>query len=90
MKKFSLHEPQLKGNEKLNVKQCLDTGWLSSSGNFVSKFEKKLEIFAEMVVLASVMFIAAFFCFRVLLFPKASPGAIDKIYEVEEALSERR
>ena len=47
MKKFSLHEPQLKGNEKLNVKQCLDTGWLSSSGNFVSKFEKKLEKFTN-------------------------------------------
>ena len=47
MKKFSLHEPQLKGNEKFNVKQCLDTGWLSSSGNFVSKFENKLEKFTN-------------------------------------------
>jgi hypothetical protein len=52
--------------------------------------EKKLEIFAEMTVIAAVMFLAAFFCFRVLLFPKASPSPIDKIYEVEEALSERR
>ena len=47
MKKFSLHEPQLKGNEKFNVKQCLDTGWLSSSGNFVTKFENKLEKFTN-------------------------------------------
>jgi hypothetical protein len=52
--------------------------------------EKKLEIFAEMTVMAAVMFIAAFFCFRVLLFPKASPPVIDKIYEAEKALSERR
>tara|TARA_Y100000310_G_scaffold158342_1_gene157768 strand:+ start:230 stop:397 length:168 start_codon:yes stop_codon:yes gene_type:complete len=52
--------------------------------------EKKLEIFAEMIVLAAVMFIAAFFCFRVILLPKVSSEAIDKIYEVEEIISERR
>lgn len=45
MKKFSLHEPLLKGKEKLNTSQCLDTGWLSPSGNFVNSFEKKLEAF---------------------------------------------
>ena len=45
MKKFSLHEPLLKNREKFNVNQCLDTGWLSSSGNFVKSFEKKLEEF---------------------------------------------
>ena len=47
MSKFSLHEPLLQGNEILNVKQCLKTGWLSSSGNFVNKFEKKLEDFTR-------------------------------------------
>ena len=47
MSKFSLHEPLLQGNEILNVKQCLETGWLSSSGNFVNKFEKKLEDFTR-------------------------------------------
>ena len=45
MKRFSLHEPQLKGNEKRNLGKCIDTSWLSSSGNFVNSFEKKLEIF---------------------------------------------
>jgi len=47
MKKFSLHEPKLYGNEKTNIKQCLDTGWLSPSGNFVKKFENQLEEFTN-------------------------------------------
>lgn len=47
MNKFSLHEPLLKGNEVYNVTQCLDSGWLSPSGNFVNKFEKKLENFTK-------------------------------------------
>jgi len=45
MKRFSLHEPLLNGNEKRNIGKCIDTSWLSSSGNFVNSFEKKLEIF---------------------------------------------
>jgi len=53
-------------------------------------FEKKLEVVAEMMVLATVMFLAAFFCYRVLLLPKATTHAIDKIYEVEDILSEKR
>ena len=51
--------------------------------------DKTMEILAEMVVLALVMFLAAFFCFRVLLLPKASTSEIHKIYEVEETLSEK-
>ena len=47
MKNFSLHEPKLNGNEKTNIKQCLDTGWLSPSGNFVKKFENQLEEFTN-------------------------------------------
>ena len=47
MKKFSLHEPKLNRNEKTNIKQCLDTGWLSPSGNFVKKFENQLEEFTN-------------------------------------------
>lgn len=45
MKKFSLHEPLLKSKEKRYAAQCIDTGWLSPSGNFVKSFEKKLEEF---------------------------------------------
>ena len=47
MTKYSLHEPLLKKKEKINVKQCLESGWLSPSGNFVHKFEKKLENFTK-------------------------------------------
>ena len=39
MKRFSLHEPLLNGNEKSNIGKCIDTSWLSSSGNFVSSFD---------------------------------------------------
>jgi len=53
-------------------------------------FDKKIEILAEMSILAMAMLLAAFFCFRVLLLPKATTGAIDKIYEAEEIISEKR
>ena len=52
--------------------------------------DKKLELFAEMTVLAAVMFLAAFFCFRTVLLPKANVAKIDRIYEVEKILSEKR
>ena len=32
--------PKIFKEEKRFVKECLDTGWISSEGNFVSKFEK--------------------------------------------------
>jgi perosamine synthetase len=34
-----LHEPCLSGNEWAYVKECLDTGWVSSVGKYVDKFE---------------------------------------------------
>jgi len=37
-----LSEPYLCGNEWRYVKQCLDTGWVSSVGSFVDRFEEKL------------------------------------------------
>jgi hypothetical protein len=51
--------------------------------------EKNLEVITEMLILAMVALLAAFFCFRVLLFPNPTTSAIDKIYEAEETLSER-
>lgn len=36
-----LSEPVLGGNEWQYVKECLDTGWISSVGSFVTQFEKK-------------------------------------------------
>ena len=35
----ALHEPQFSGNEWAFVKECLDTGWVSSAGKFVNIFE---------------------------------------------------
>jgi perosamine synthetase len=37
-----LHEPQFKGNEWLYLKECLDTGFVSSVGKFVDRFEAEL------------------------------------------------
>jgi perosamine synthetase len=38
----SLHEPQFNGNEWAYVKECLDSGWVSSVGKFVDRFEDDL------------------------------------------------
>jgi len=37
-----LHEPSFVGNEWTYVKECLDTGWVSSVGKFVDRFENEL------------------------------------------------
>jgi len=37
-----LHEPLFAGNEWDYVKQCLDSGWVSSVGSFVDRFEDDL------------------------------------------------
>jgi len=34
--------PEIKGNEWKYVKECLNTGWVSSVGTFVDQFEKKM------------------------------------------------
>ncbi len=40
---ISLHEPDFKGTNAWNyVKDCLDSTWVSSSGKWVSRFEKEL------------------------------------------------
>lgn len=45
--KIPLSVPYLKGNEWNYVKECLDTGWVSSVGNYVSKFEKAVATFCD-------------------------------------------
>jgi perosamine synthetase len=37
-----LHEPEFTGNEWAYVKECLDTGWVSSVGKYVDEFERRL------------------------------------------------
>lgn len=39
---LSLHEPEFAGNEWAYVKECIDTGWVSSVGKFVDGFERQL------------------------------------------------
>ncbi|TFE29038.1 LegC family aminotransferase [Cohnella luojiensis] len=44
---LSLHEPEFSGNEWLYVKECLDTGWVSSAGRFVDRLESELAAFTN-------------------------------------------
>lgn len=41
-KAIALHEPQLQGKEWTYVKDCLDSGWISSIGQYVNRFENEL------------------------------------------------
>ncbi len=41
-KPVALHEPWFGGNEWTYVKECIDTGWVSSVGHFVDRFEDDL------------------------------------------------
>lgn len=41
-KAISLHEPVFSGNEWHNVKECIDSGWVSSVGSYVDRFEEAL------------------------------------------------
>lgn len=38
----ALHEPEFAGNEWAYVKECLDTGWVSSAGQHIERFEGAL------------------------------------------------
>lgn len=42
---IALHEPEFAGNEWAYVKQCIDTGWVSSVGSFVNQIEHDLAAF---------------------------------------------
>lgn len=44
-KDVELHEPCFRSREWDYVKQCLDSGWVSSAGNFVNEFEARLSEF---------------------------------------------
>lgn len=39
---IALFEPRIAGNEWRYVKQCLDTGWISSVGSYVTRFEEAM------------------------------------------------
>lgn len=42
---IALHQPEIAGNEWAYVKECLDTGWVSSVGKYVDEFESRLANF---------------------------------------------
>ena len=44
--RIELHEPEFVGNEWRYVKECLDTGWVSSAGAFVTRFEAELSAYS--------------------------------------------
>jgi len=41
MTPIPVNEPLLDGNEKRYLSECIDTGWISSEGPFVGRFEKE-------------------------------------------------
>ncbi len=44
---FSLHEPRLDNLEMDNLRDCINTSYVSSVGEYVNKFEKKLSEFTK-------------------------------------------
>lgn len=42
-----VNEPLLNGNEKKYLNECIDTGWISSEGPFVKKFEEEFSAYCS-------------------------------------------
>ena len=42
MKRISIYEPELIGNERKYLLDCIDTNWISSQGRYIKEFENKL------------------------------------------------
>ncbi|MBD3231337.1 aminotransferase DegT [Candidatus Dependentiae bacterium] len=42
-----VNRPILKGNEKKYVNECIESGWISSEGSFVKRFEEKFATYVE-------------------------------------------
>ncbi|MCS5712337.1 LegC family aminotransferase [Candidatus Berkiella aquae] len=54
-KDVPLHEPKFNGNEWQYVKDCLDSGWVSSVGEYVTLFEQKIADYTGMPYAIAVM-----------------------------------
>lgn len=52
--KIPVYRPDLSGNEKKYVNECLDTSWISSRGSFVSKFEENFSEYIDVAKATSV------------------------------------
>ena len=44
---IAVNTPLFEGNEKKYLNQCIDTGWISSEGNFVKKFEEDFSKYCD-------------------------------------------
>ena len=42
-----VNTPLLTGNEKKYLSECIDTGWISSEGPFVKRFETEMAEYAH-------------------------------------------
>ena len=42
MKRISIYEPELIGNERKYLLDCIDSNWISSQGSYIKEFENKL------------------------------------------------
>jgi len=47
MIKIPLCEPNLNGNEAAYLKKCIDSGWVSSAGSFLEKFEQSISQYTQ-------------------------------------------
>lgn len=43
MRHIPVYQPELTGNEKRYVNECIDTNWISSQGRFVRDFQTKFK-----------------------------------------------
>lgn len=50
-----LSAPEIRGNEWKYVKECLDTGWVSSVGSFVDRFEQEVAAYVGVPHAVAVM-----------------------------------
>ncbi len=49
-----VYQPKLAGNERLYVSECLETTWISSKGQFVSRFEEEFAAYLDLGYATSV------------------------------------
>ena len=47
-----LSVPNIFENEKKYVNDCLDSGWISSKGDFVNKFEYEIQNYGKLIIAA--------------------------------------
>ena len=48
-----LHEPDLRGSEQRYVAECIESGWVSSVGAFVDRFERDLTAITDLFAVAT-------------------------------------